>query len=237
MAKDSLKERLKKKRKAIEERSSSGNVHFPKEGTMRFRALPVGEEEEFGMEVLRPFFGKGITSFTSAATFGEDCPVETTQKAAKEDNNANLAKALALKKKFFVPCIIYKEASGGEPDTEKGVVLVQVSGTIYGEMIDSFLDPEWGDFTDISKGYDFKLKRTGTGKNDTAYSLTAMKPSATPKAFAKQVDLEKMVRATCVTYDIAEDRLAEFLQAFSGDAPAPDKKKKKKKLKRRKGDM
>jgi len=239
MSKESLKERLKKRRKAIEERGSSGSIIYPKEGTIRFRSLPVGEDEEFGMEVLRPYFGKGIVSFTSAATFGEHCSVEEAHKEAKASGDTEKAKSLSLRKKYLVPVILYKDLRGKEVDTEQGVSLLQVTSAIYGEMIDSFLDPEWGDFTDTKEGYDFKLKRVGTGLTDTTYTITAMKPSPTPKAFTKEIDLEKMIRATMVPEDEVDSRLQEFMETLGGSKKYSKAKgkRKAKKSKKRKGDM
>jgi len=241
MAKKSLKERLKARRKQIEDRGNSGSIFFPKEGSTRFRVLPVGDDEEFGMEVLRPYFGKGINSFTSAATFGEECPVQEAHQIAKENGDSDAAKKLTLKKKYFIPVIIYKDDRGKEVDKEQGVCLMQVTGGIYAEMIDNFLDPDWGDFTDIKDGYDLSIKRTGSGMTDTKYTLTPKKNTPTPKGYTKVVDLEAMVRKTTVEYSVAEEKLAEFLEAegidLDGGEPAPKKKSKKKKAKKKKRDL
>jgi hypothetical protein len=233
MAKKSLKERLKDRRKKIEDRNSSGNIFFPKGGTTRFRVLPVGEDEEFGMPVQRTYFGKGIKSFTSAATFGEECPVQEAYKEAKADGDADLAKKLSLRTKYLVPAILYKDERGKEVDTENSPTLIQVTGSIYGEMIDCFLDPDLGDFTDPEEGYDFKIKRTGSGLTDTKYSITPQRPSKLPKQFNKEVDLEAMVRKTTVEYSEAEELLQEFLESIDlsdeeNDTPAPSVKKAKK---------
>jgi len=243
MAKKSLKERLKDRRKQIEERSNSGSIFFPKEGTTRFRVLPVGDDEEFGLEVLRPYFGKGINSFTSAATFGEDCPVQEAHKIAKENGDTDAAKKLTLKKKYFIPVIIYKDDRGKEVDTEQGVCLMQVTGGLYAEMIDNFLDPDWGDFTDPKEGYDLSIKRTGSGMTDTKYTLTPKKNTPAPKGFHKTIDLEAMVRKTTVEYSQAEEKLAEFLEAEGIDLDGgkkektTPKKKKSKKSKKKKRDL
>ncbi len=244
MAKQSLKERLKARRKKIEENSNSSNIFFPKVGSTRFRVLPVGEENEFGIPVLRPFFGKGITSFTSSATFGDDCPVQEAYKEAKVDGDSDLAKQLSLKTKYFIAVILYKDERGKEVDTDTGVTLMQVSGGIYSEMIDNFLDPDWGDFTDVENGYDLNIKRTGSGKTDTKYTLTPKKNTPTPKGYTKEINLEAMVKATTVEYSVAEERLAEFLESIGSDFGDDDepkkvaKTKKSKKVKRpRKGGL
>lgn len=240
--KAALKDRLAKKRAEIEERGKGkGLLHFPKAGTTRIRILPVGEEKDFAMEVVQFYLGPEIKGVFSPSTFGDPCPIMELYeklKKSKKTEDQNTAKRLVPKRKYLVPAVLYKDEAGKEIDTESGVKLVQITGGLYGEIIDYYLDTDGGDFTDPKDGYDLKIKRVGTGKMDTAYTVRTCKPSALPKEFAKEVDLEKLVRSTIPSYE----ELLEVLEKFNDSEPDEDEeddepKKKSKDKPRRNRDV
>ena len=90
--------------------------------------------------------------------------------------------------------------------------------------------------TDPESGYDIKITRSGKGKMDTNYTVTACPKGKNPKAsFIPEIDLEKIVRDQMLSYEELEEKLSEFLNGAdkSDDdeeevAPKKDKKKKKK---------
>ena len=212
-AKPTLKERLAERRKELSKRGQGkGLIFFPKEGTTRFRVVPVGEENDFALEVTQFYLGPKIQGVFSPSTFGDPCPIMELRdelKASKKAADKALGTKLIPKKKYLIPAIIFTD-----PDVrnvaEGGVKLIQVTADIYGEMIDSFLDKEYGDFMDIREGYDFKLTRTGSGKNDTTYSIRPTKHCPTPKGYTAQVNLEEMVRGVIPSYEEVVEKLAEF---------------------------
>lgn len=226
--KSSLKQRLAEKRKDLSKKGK-GNILFLKEGTVRVRILPVGEEKDFAMEVTQFYLGQTIKGVYSPSTFGEPCPILELYeelKNSKKTADKNFAKNLVPKKKYLVPVILFKDDKGKVPDTESGIKLLQITGDLYGELIDSFLDPEWGDFTSPTEGYDIKFTRVGSGKNDTVYTLRAMPKSVAPKGFNKPVDLEAMVREVIPPYEDILEKLAEF------QASGPDEEEEEKPVKR-----
>jgi len=245
MSKKSLKERLAQRRKEIKERSSGmKGVFFIKEGKTRFRILPVtDEDEDFSFEATHFYLGSKIKGFFSAASIGEECPIndyyEELKDSSREADRENSAK-FPPRKKYLVPAIVYKDERGREVDKDKGVILVQLPTRTYGEIIDAYLDPDLGDFTDFEDGYDFKVTRTGKGKMDTEYTISPMRPSKTPKEFAKPVDLQEMVNKIMPSEEDAE-RILEQWKAILEDGEDPDedegpRKKKGKRVKRKRGD-
>ena len=74
MAKQSLKERMAAKKKKLAERGSGGKMIFLKEGTLRARILPVGEDNDFIYDVDYIYLGKDVGGFVSPTTFGDECP-------------------------------------------------------------------------------------------------------------------------------------------------------------------
>jgi len=238
MSKIPLKERLAKKRQELKSRSESKGVVFLKEGTTRIRVLPVGNEEDWGMEVVHFYLGSKIKGVFSPATLGKACPVmEAYQEFFKEKGKQDLAKEMSPKKKYVVAAVVFEDDGGKKIDEARSGKLVLIPNGIYGQMIDFFLDPDLGDFTDPKEGYDFKIKRSGTGKMDTEYSVSPMRPSILPEKWRKPVDLEEMVEAIIEPYDEIVTKLDSFLlekvdtekdEEEEEERPRPPKKKIKK---------
>ena len=174
MAKPSLKDKLRKKRKELSEKGGY-NVLSVKEGTTRIRILPI-EQEELAAEVTYFFLKKGVYS---AASVGEHCPIMdkyTELKNSKDDDDQELAKKLSPKKRYLIPVILYEDEKGKKIDKDKSGKLMLVTGGVYQNIIDLYLDEdEWGDMMDPKKGYDIKIIRTGKGQNDTEYTVSPCK--------------------------------------------------------------
>jgi len=238
MAKESLRERLEKRRKRLAEKSSGTGVVFIKEGTLRFRILPVGSEEDWALEMTHFYLGSTVKGVFSASSIGEPCPIMEAYEELKQGDgkDKDLAKTFTPRKKFLVPALVYEDERGKKIDTEKSGKLVMLTPTSYGEIIDMFLDPDLGDFTDPEDGYDIKVKRTGTGKTDTEYTATNMRPSALPKEWSKEVDLEKLVKIALISYDEAKEKLDEFLMGETAKEEDEPRKKLKKKKRPPRGD-
>ena len=226
-SKMSLRDRLASKKEELKKKGQNGNVLFLKEGTIRVRVLPTGEDNDFVMEVNTVYLGPKVGGVISPSTFGEPCAIKeafTKLSNSKNSEDKSLAKKLTERKKYLMPCIIFTDLKGKNIDEDKGVKLVQIPGTMYQEIIDYYLDEdEWGDLTDPKKGYDLKLTRSGSGKNDTTYSVQPCKNTQLPKEWAKPVDLEELVRAIIPSYEDTEEKLNEFMIATeSGDDDEDD---------------
>jgi hypothetical protein len=216
MSKETLKERLKRQREEIKKRSEASNssIYYIKEGTHRIRPLPVGDEEEWGFEVIHFYLGKDLKGIISPTSVGLPCPISEKLKElseSKEDSDLELAKLLSPRRRYLVPSIVYKDEQGKQIDEENSGKLVFLTGKMYSQMIEFFLDSDLGDFTDPEEGYDIKINRTGKGKTDTEYTLSAMRPSKIPSKWHKEIDLESMVKKSLLSYDEIEEKLAEFL--------------------------
>jgi len=229
MAKKSLKERLVQQKSDIK-KGGKGNIMFLKEGTKRVRILPVGEENDFGVEVTQFYLGNEIKGVFSPSTFGEPCALmEAYQKLkkSKDDDDQEMAKRLVPKKKFLVPVLVYQDDKGKEVDPDQSGKLLQLTAGMYGEIIDLYLDEDdWGDMTDKVKGYDLKVTREGTTMTNTEYSVTPCKNSPIPKEWRKEVDLVQMVKDIMPTYEETVDFANKFLGGEVGDDDKPEAKKK-----------
>lgn len=229
----SLKERLKTKRQELSERGSKGNVLFVKEGTLRVRLLPVGPDKEFIEEVTHFYLGADLKSVYSPSTYGEPCAImEAYQelKGSKDEDDKDLAKKLVPKKAYFAAVVVYNDEKGKSVNEEDSGKLIKITGGVYQDIIDLFLDDdEAGDMTDPKDGYDIKIKRTGKGQFDTEYSVMPCKPTKLDKKWSKPVDLEKLIKKEIASYEETEEKLEAFLGVAKDDDDDDKPKKKKKK--------
>lgn len=234
MAKEKLTriEKLKARRKKLEEKGNSGgfDFFFIKEGTIRMRPLPVAEDEEIAMDIITFYLGSDIGRVISPATFGEPCAIMETYQELKDgdEDDKELASKFKPQTRYVQPHIRFKDLKGKEVDDEQGAKLLLLTSGQYQDNIDLFLDEENGDFTDPKEGYDLKYKRTGTGQFDTEYSVLPCRPTKLPKKYNKIYNIEEMVRAIMPTYDKTQEFIDKFLGVSSGDEEEAPKKKKKK---------
>lgn len=259
--KKSLKERLKAKKEELKRKSQGGKILRQKdEGTMRVRILPVGDENDFAVETTEFFLNRDLGGCISPQTFDEPCALMEAYQELKnsdDDDDKDIAKTIVPRNKYLVPVLVYKDLKGKKINDEDSGKLLAVGRKLYQSMIDLYLDDdEWGDMTDAKKGYDLKITRTGTGKNDTSYDIQPCKNTPIKdKKWAKPVDLEAMVREETSTYEETAELVEKFLNISAEDEddkpknksnkskkgkkekPAKGKKSKTKKLKKRKKDI
>lgn len=241
----STRERMLARKKALESKGNGGGMIYPKEGTLRVRLMNQGPDKELGLEVIQFYLGPKEGGVISPATFDEPCPfMEKYQelKGSKDEVDQELAKKLAPRRRYIIGGTCYKDEKGKEVDPERICKPILVPRSVYQDIIDLYLDEDdWGDMTDPDEGYDIKITRSGSGKMDTTYSVTACpgKKPLNPK-YVKEMDLEEIIRGMMKSYDDLEISLREFLnedeytegrdidESFKKKAKSTLKKKKKK---------
>ena len=231
MVKESLKERMKKKREELKSRSQQGNIYFLKaDKEVRVRILSTGKEEEFIKEVTQFFLGSDIKGVISPSTFGEPCAIQDGYEELKnsnDDDDKELAGKFPPRNKYLALCVFYKDLKGKEIDESLSPKFILLTGGTYQDIIELYLDEdEWGDMTHIEDGYDLKISRTGSGKQDTEYSVNPCKNTPTPKGFRKTYDIEKEVRSIMPSFEKTQDLINQYLGIDTMEAK-PEKKKKK----------
>lgn len=237
------REKMLARKKDLEKRSGGGGMIYPKEGTIRVRIKSRGADEELGIEVVQFYLGPKDGGIISPATFDEPCPfMEKFQelKNSEDPDDKALASKLVPRRRYILGVIGYKDTKGKEIDPDKIDKPMMVPRSVYQDIIDLYLDEEdWGDMTDPIEGYDIKITRTGSGKMDTSYSVSPCQKSKLDKKYREDIDLEKAVRASILSYDKLEEKLAAFLNESDEDSDIDemmtakksklvDKKKKKK---------
>lgn len=235
----STRERMLQRKKDLENRGKSGGILFIKEGTTRVRLVSQGPDKEIGMEVIQFYLGQNLGSITSPATFDEPCPFMDKYQELKNSDNPDdqeLAGRLVPKRRYIVGGTVYKDEKGKEVDPDKICKPIQIPRSVYQDIIDLYLDEDdWGDMTDQEDGYDIKITRSGSGKNDTSYSVTACpkRGEINPK-YIKPINLEEVIRNQMKSYDELEEVLAKFLNEDFEEEEEDTKEEKKPKKKKKK---
>lgn len=226
MAKKSLKERLRERQKALKSKGN-GRVLFQKaDEEYRVRIISSGEEEEFVKEVVQFYLGGEIKGVFSPQTFDEPCALTEKYeelKSSKDPDDKELAKELSPRKKYLAAVLLCTDGKGKEYDSEPK--LIQLSQSQYSEIIDLYLDEEeWGDMTDLDSGYDLKLKRTGSGKMDTEYTVKPCKPNSVPEKYRPKelVSLDNLVREVIPTYEQTQEYVEQYLGSSHDEDSADD---------------
>lgn len=230
-----LRTKLEKRQKELESRSNGGgNLLYIKEGTTRMRPLPVGEDEEFALEVKQFYLGNELKGIISPATFDLPCAIYEKWLELKNSDDPQdnaFAKTFAPRKRYLSPHIVYDDDKGKKVNEDRGASLLMLTSSQYQDLINLFLDEEQGDFTDPEEGYDIKYKRTGKGKMDTKYTVTPCRPSPLPSKYNKVYDIQEMVKAVIPSYEETAELLEKFLEgADPSGAPDEEETPRKKKV-------
>ena len=212
-----MRKTLEKRRKEL---SSKGGGKFKfvtfKEGTTRIRLLPVPADTEFAVEVTYFYPNQTVGSIISPATFGEPCALMETYerlKNSKKEEDKTAAKLIQPKRRYMVMGCKFQDEKGLNLDTETGAKLMLLTNQVYQDIIDLYLDEEEaGDMTDPIKGYDLKIKRTGSGQFDTEYNVIKCKNTKRPIQFKGQVfNPQEEVRKNTSTYEETQQILEQVL--------------------------
>lgn len=229
----STRERMIARKKKLAEKGSGNGFIFPKEGTMRVRLVSQGPDKEIGLEIIQ-FYDPKLGGIISPASFDEPCPFMDKFKELKssdDEEDQAIAKMLTPRRRYLVGGTLYKDEKGKEIDPDNVRKAILIPRSVYQDIIDLYLDEDdWGDMTDPNDGYDIKITRSGSGKMDTTYSVTACpKKDKQPLAkYIEEVDLEEMVRKQMLSYDELEDKLNEFLNGANTEEEDDEDKPKKK---------
>lgn len=238
-----LKKKMLRRKKKLKEKQEGFSFVFIKANTtIRVRALPVGADQEPGMEVVSFYIGK--SRIISPASFGEKCALvryHDKLKASEDEDDKELASKLKPKQMFVIPVIKYTDLKGKEVDKKTGVKLMLLNPGQYQEIVNHFLDSDWGDPTDVKNGYDFKMTREGSTQFDTRYSMIPAPKGPTPKEYRAEINLEEMVRKEAKDYKATKSLLRGFLGKSelndSDDASEAIEKKNRMMKKKRSSDL
>ena len=184
-------------------------------------------------ELKAEFSSDGTKVILTCPNPNEGMEKYNEMKESKDEDDRGLAKNFSPKKRYVIPHIRFKDEKGKDIDHEAGAKLALLTSNQYQDVIDTYLDEEYGDFTDEKDGYDIKYVRTGTGQFDTKYTLRPCKCTKLPKKFrGKLYNPEEMLRKVVPTYSETEDQISSYL-GIDKEGKKKSKKKKSKKGKKK----
>ena len=192
------------------------------EGKYQIRFVPSLISKSNPFQEVYMHYGVGKYPIVALTNWGEQDPiVDFTKKlrTTSDSENWRLAKKLDPKLRVFAPVIVR-----GEED--KGVRLFEFSKTIYMELLSIADDEDYGDFTDVSEGFDFVVNASKVvDRPGFALSLRP-KPKQTPLSDdANQVNtwLENQPKLLEERYKYTYEKLKDELQNFiSGNENSED---------------
>ena len=189
------------------------------EGKYQIRFVPSLINKNNPFQEIYMHYGVGKYPIVALSNWGEQDPiVDFTKKlrTTSDSENWRLAKKLDPKLRVFAPVIVR-----GEED--KGVRLFEFSKTIYMELLSIADDEDYGDFTDVSEGFDFIVNASKVADRPGFGLSLRPKPKQTPLSEdANQVNtwletqpllLEERYK---YTYDKLKDELQNFISGNEG---------------------
>jgi len=183
------------------------------EGKYQIRFVPSKLNKNNPFQEIFMHYGVGKYPIVALTNWGENDPVvDFTKKlrTTSDSENWRLAKKLDPKMRVFAPVIVRGEE-------EKGVRLFEFSKTLYLELLSVADDEDYGDFTDVSEGFDFVVTATKVQDRPGFQLGLRPKPKQTPLSEnASQVEtwLENQPVLLEERYKYTYDKLKEELQSF-----------------------
>ena len=171
---------IKKKLAELSGKNSKKTVMWrPEEGktyNIRFLSIP-GASDGLPFKELQFYYGIGDKAgFLAPNQFGKPDPVQeliNKLRAEESKDSYELAKKLYPKMRFFGAVIVR-----GEED--KGVRLWSFGKLVYQELLNIMMDADYGDITDVKKGYDIKVSCEKVAGKQFADTSVRPRPNSSP---------------------------------------------------------
>jgi len=147
-------DKIRARKTALENRGGGrSNFWRPQDGEQTIRIVPTADGDPFKDFWFHYNVGDNPGFLSPKKNFGEDDAIDTfVRKLFNEgtEDSIKMAKTLMARQRFFAPVIVR-----GEED--KGVRVWGFGKTVYEQLLNLVLNPEYGDITDIDTGTDLLL--------------------------------------------------------------------------------
>jgi hypothetical protein len=185
----SKKDLYAKEAKRIKESRNTTSFWTPQVGDNLIRILPPKayqtDANALFFKRLRTHWnvGKDSVKVLCRKMLGtkSECPicsyVEDDLLKSGRSEDVTLANDLKASERYAMCILDLKEK-------DKGPQVFECSKTLFDSILAIFLDEEYEDLDSLKIGRNLKIKRVGSGKNDTRYSVI---PSSTPTAISSDV--------------------------------------------------
>ena len=176
-------DKIKERKVALENRGGGKSSFWrPQDGESTIRIVPTADGDPFKYFWFHYNLGDNPGFLSPKKNFGEDDPLDSfVRKLFNEgtEDSIKMAKNLMARQRFFSPVIVR-----GEED--QGVRMWGYGKTVYEQLINLVLNPEYGDITDPDAGTDLLLHY---GKPAGAqFPQTKLTPRRRPSALCETSD-------------------------------------------------
>jgi len=134
-------------------------------------------------------------SIISNLTFGKEDPISIFRKKlyeTKDKNDAELAKSLKATKRILAPVIFRDKQVTGETK----VFYWSFSETVYKDLLNYILDPEYGDITDVRKGTDVIIEKMTPAQAGNSFGKTTIRLARKESALSEsQEEIDRIVNS------------------------------------------
>ena len=147
--------KMRNKLDALKGGGKAQNAKFwsPQEGVQTIRILPTSDGDPFKSYFFHYGFGKE-SILCPKGNFGDPCPIcDFAAKLYndKDEESRELASRIVKKQRFFSPVLVRGEEKDGNKIWGYGK-------TVYQDLINLVLNPDYGDITDPDNGTDLSIK-------------------------------------------------------------------------------
>ena len=147
--------KMKKKLDKLNNKGNGGGRYLKMEigNTYEIRILPTPDGDPFKQYFVHYRVGDSQPFLSPKKNFNEDDALDRFVRKLYDEGSEesrNMARDLSAKARFFSPVIV----RGQEDDGPK---VWSYSKTVYQELLKTVLDPDFGDITDPSAGFDLKV--------------------------------------------------------------------------------
>tara|TARA_R100001082_G_scaffold109534_1_gene86943 strand:+ start:4950 stop:5726 length:777 start_codon:yes stop_codon:yes gene_type:complete len=201
--------KIRARKVALESRGGgSSNFWRPQDGEQTIRIVPTADGDPFKDYWFHYNVGNNSGFLSPKKNYGEDDPLDAfVRKLFNEgtEDSVKMAKSLMARQRFFAPVIVR-----GEED--KGVRVWGFGKTVYEQLINLVLNPEYGDITDSDTGTDLVLHY---GKPPGAsFPLTKITPRRRPSVLC-----DEAVGGSARCAELLEN-IPDFTNLFERKTPA-----------------
>lgn len=220
---DLIKKKLQEVNEQTAERQDNSALKWsPSNGKQTIRIVPSVENPDNPFTELMFYNKLSKYPILALTNFGEQDPVDEfiqTLRETDDKDNWSLSGKISARPRYFVPVIVRGEE-------EKGVRIWSISTTIYKALLSIAADEEYGDFTDITKGFDFVVEKTPP-KTDGAYADITIRPKRDNSVLSEdKAEVKKWLTEQPKVLDLFRkpqyDWLKKQLKAYLEGKPAAE---------------
>ena len=145
--------KMRARKVALESKNGNNRFWRPQDGEQTIRIVPTSDGDPFKVYWFHYNLGKNPGFLSPKKNFGEDDPLDSFVRQLFNEGteeSIKMAKNLMARQRFFSPVIVRGEEA-------KGVRIWGYGRTVYEQLLNLVLNPEYGDITDPDSGTDLHL--------------------------------------------------------------------------------